>query len=167
MFKILFVCMGNICRSPSAEGFFAHHLQQSVYKQQILIDSAGTHSYHLGHSPDPRAIKAAQQQGIELGQLRARKVCLDDFAEFDLIIAMDTSNYNNLQALRPVDSKANIEMMLSYHPRIDSNEVPEEVPDPYYGGADGFIYMNELLDKATAALLLDIETHLGSNQPSR
>lgn len=157
MINILFVCMGNICRSPSAEGFFARALQGSVYKDQVSIDSAGTHSYHVGHEPDSRAIETASKFGVKIGHLRARKVSQSDFQEYDLIIAMDRENFTHLQAIQPPGSAASLQMMMEYHPQ----KQPAEVPDPYYGGIDGFTYMCELLDSATAGLLRDVEERLG------
>jgi len=157
MNNILFVCMGNICRSPSAEGFFARALQGSSYKDMISIDSAGTHSYHVGYEPDSRAIEMAANFGVEIGHLRARKVKSADFHDFDLIIAMDRSNLANLRAIQPSGSTASLKMMMEYHPEGQ----PEEVPDPYYGELDGFNYMCELLDAATAGLLKDVEERLG------
>ncbi len=157
MINILFVCMGNICRSPTAEGFFARAVKNSAYKDLISIDSAGTHSYHVGYEPDSRAIDTASKFGVEIGQLRARKVKTADFQDFDLIIAMDRSNFANLQALQPPGAGGSLKMMMEYHPEGQ----PEEVPDPYYGGIDGFTYMCELLEAATAGLLKDVEQRLG------
>ena len=116
MINILFVCMGNICRSPSAEGFFAHALQGSAYKHLVSIESAGTHSYHVGHSPDPRAIETASAFDVDIAHLRARKVRVDDFHHYDMIIAMDRDNFADLQTMQPADSKASLKMMMSYHP---------------------------------------------------
>ena len=157
MIKILFICMGNICRSPSAEGFFARALQNSDYKDRVSIDSAGTHSYHIGDAPDPRAVDTASNFGVDISQLRARKVRTSDFDDYDLIIAMDRGNLANLQAIRPSGSAASLKMMMKFHP--DGH--PEDVPDPYYGEIDGFTYMCELLDLATAGLLKDVEERLG------
>ena len=157
MINILFVCMGNICRSPSAEGFFASALEGSSYKDQVSIDSAGTHGYHVGHSPDPRAIATAQDFDVDIGHLRARRVSASDFDDYDLIIAMDRSNFEDLKAIQPRDSKASLRMMMAFHPQAQ----PEDVPDPYYGGMDGFTYMCELLDAATRELLKDVEGRLG------
>ena len=157
MINILFVCMGNICRSPSAEGFFASALEGSSYKDQVSIDSAGTHGYHVGHSPDPRAIATAQDFDVDIGHLRARRVSVSDFDDYDLIIAMDRSNFEDLKAIQPRDSKASLRMMMAFHPQAQ----PEDVPDPYYGGMDGFTYMCELLDVATRELLKDVEGRLG------
>jgi protein-tyrosine phosphatase len=157
MINILFVCMGNICRSPSAEGFFATALQKSIYKEQVSIDSAGTHGYHVGHTPDSRAVATAAQFGVDISRLRARKVEVSDFNDFDLIIAMDRNNIEDLQRIRPADSKASLKMMMQYHPEAQ----PAEVPDPYYGDMEGFTYMCQLLESATLGLLKDIETRLG------
>ena len=157
MINILFVCMGNICRSPSAEGFFARALEQSNVKDMVSIDSAGTHGYHVGRPPDPRAIETALKFGIDIAHLRARRVDISDFHDYDLIIAMDHSNFSDLQHIQPAGSKADLKMMMSYHP----DRHPFDVPDPYYGGVDGFAYMCGLLESATAALLKDIEGRLG------
>ena len=157
MINILFVCMGNICRSPAAEGFFARALEQSIHSDRVSIDSAGTHSYHVGHAPDPRSVETAAKFDVEIGHLRARKVRRSDFDDYDLIIAMDHSNFSDLQAIRPTGSKASLKMMMRYHPE----GLPEEVPDPYYGGINGFTYMCELLELATAGLLKEVEGRLG------
>jgi protein-tyrosine phosphatase len=154
--------MGNICRSPSAEGFFERQLRGSSIAEQVSIDSAGTHSYHIGHAPDPRAIETGLQFDVQIAQLRARKVTTTDFHNFDLIIAMDRNNLADLQAIRPADSSAELKLMLAWHPEHQSGgqsgaEV-DEVPDPYYGGMHGFVHMYELLEAATAGLLKDIET---------
>lgn len=156
MINILFVCMGNICRSPSAEGFFINALQGSECRNEVSTDSAGTHGYHVGHSPDARAVETASGFGVDISRLRARKVSASDFSEYDLIIAMDHDNFEDLQRIRPVGSKADLKMMMDYHPETQ----PREVPDPYYGGMDGFNYMCELLDSATRGLLKDIEGRL-------
>lgn len=150
---ILFVCMGNICRSPSAEGFFATALQNSNLRGQVSIDSAGTHGYHSGEAPDSRAIATALNFGVDISHLRARKVSVSDFDVYDLIVAMDRNNYADLQHIRPKGSKADLAMMMQYHPQSQ----PEDVPDPYYGGMDGFNYMCELLQAATRGLLQNIE----------
>lgn len=156
MINILFVCMGNICRSPSAEGFFTTALQNSDYKDQVSTDSAGTHGYHVGNRPDSRAVETASNFGVDISRLRARKVSVSDFSDYDLIIAMDHSNFEDLQRIRPTDSKTDLKMMMQYHPEAQ----PIDVPDPYYGGMDGFNYMCELLESATQGLLKDIEGRL-------
>ena len=130
MINILFVCMGNICRSPSAEGFFLNALQASKYSERVSTDSAGTHGYHVGHSPDSRAIETAANLDVDISGLRARKVSASDFDTYDLIIAMDRSNFEDLQRIQPANSKSTLKMMMHYHPEAQ----PDEVPDPYYGG---------------------------------
>jgi len=149
--------MGNICRSPSAEGFFASALKQSGIRERVAIDSAGTHGYHSGEAPDSRAVATASNFGVDIGHLRARKGQVADFDQFDLFIAMDHSNFEDLQRIRPAGSKADLKMMMQYHPEAR----PEEVPDPYYGGMNGFTYMCELLQSATRGLLKSVEEQLG------
>jgi protein-tyrosine phosphatase len=158
MINILFICMGNICRSPSAEGFFTTALQQTGFKNRVSVDSAGTHGYHVGAAPDPRAVDVAANFGVDIADLRARKVTTSDFHNFDLLIAMDQGNLLDLQRIQPADSTADLKMMMQYHPQGH----PLEVPDPYYGGLDGFTYMCELLDQATQGLMKDIEARLAS-----
>jgi len=142
----------------------ARQMKGSAYQDQISIDSAGTHSYHIGYSPDPRAIETAAQYGVQLDHLRARKVCSDDFSNFDLILAMDRTNLANLQSISPADSTAALQLMLAYHPEESPNSQPgaegDEVPDPYYGDINGFNYMCGLLDVATAGLLKRLEERL-------
>ena len=157
MINILFVCMGNICRSPSAEGFFATALQNSSFREQVSIDSAGTHGYHIGQAPDSRAVATALNFGVDISHLRARKVGASDFEHYDLIIAMDRNNLEDLQRMRPKGSRASLQMMMQYHPETH----PEEVPDPYYGGMEGFTYMCNLLESATRGLLESIGKRLG------
>jgi len=148
--------MGNICRSPTAEGFFKYHLDSSAHRQHVLVDSAGTNAYHVGDAPDPRAIAAAQKHGVDIRSLRACKVVAEDFTRQDMIIAMDRENFATLQALKPVDCRAQLHMMMAWHPAGE----PSEVPDPYYGDFDGFDDMCKLLDTATAALAEDVVRHL-------
>ena len=148
--------MGNICRSPSAEGFFASALKGSGFQDRVSIDSAGTHGYHVGHAPDPRAIDTALNFGVQIDHLRSRKVTTTDFFDYDLIVAMDRSNLSDLRRIQPSGSTAELKMMMKYHPQGQ----PVDVPDPYYGGMDGFTYMCELLSVATASLLKEIEGRL-------
>lgn len=145
--------MGNICRSPSAEGFFACALNDSAHCEQISIDSAGTHGWHVGQAPDHRAVETARDFGVDISALRSRKVNTADFDRFDLIVAMDRSNFEDLQYLKPGHSKARVVLMMDYHPE----RRPDEVPDPYYGGMSGFTYMCELLEEATKGLLAEVE----------
>ena len=143
MKKVLFVCLGNICRSPAAEGTFRHLYQSLGTEQRFTCDSAGTAGYHIGKCPDARMRKAARARGIDIDSLRARQVCEADFYEFDLIVAMDHSNMVNLQAVQPIDGTASLLMMLDY-----PGSPLDEVPDPYYGGDEGFDEVLHLLTQA-------------------
>jgi low molecular weight protein-tyrosine phosphatase len=142
--KVLFVCMGNICRSPTAEGVFRQLLTQDAPGLQVEVDSAGTADYHIGAPPDLRSQRAAMRRGIDLGGLRARQVTPADFSHFDLILAMDRANLLELEAMRPKDSHARVQLFLQYAP--DSGRL--EVPDPYYRDASVF---EEVLDLTAAA----------------
>ncbi len=154
MVKVLFVCLGNICRSPSAEGVFRDMVAQKGLSGQITTDSAGTGDWHVGNPPDPRAQKAALDRGVDISDLRARQVRAKDFIEFDYVLAMDRSNYAKLQQICPSGYEDRLYMFLSFYP--DSSE--EEVPDPYFGGADGFDYVLDLIEKASEGLVEDIKT---------
>jgi len=146
--SILFVCMGNICRSPTAEGVFRKLLEDEEGEFNITIDSAGTHAYHVGQSPDERAVSAALRRGIDISGQRARAVALEDFADFDLILAMDEDNLAVLQKLRPAATRAQLELMLSFNLNVSSLSVP----DPYYGGAAGFERVLDMLEEAGLGL---------------
>ena len=141
--------MGNICRSPSAEGFFRLHLERAGLAGRFEVDSAGTHGYHLGHPPDERAVAEVAKYGVDIAHLRARRVGEEDFSQFDHIIAMDQDNLDILERMQPLASRAALSLMLA-HARQPG---PREVPDPYYGAQSGFALMCELLDDATAGLL--------------
>ena len=153
--RVLFVCLGNICRSPTAEGVFTHIVEQENESDWIEIDSAGTHAYHVGSSPDHRARKAAKNRGINLDQLRGRQAIVDDFDEFDYILAMDDENYENLLLIAPHDKQHKVKMFLSYSDNFDETEVP----DPYYGGDRGFEHVLDLVEDASRGLL----NHLREN----
>jgi protein-tyrosine phosphatase len=142
--KVLFVCMGNICRSPTAEGVFAKLLKEQNLEAHFVIDSAGTHAYHIGEPPDQRAQHAALERDIELTHLRARKVEMEDFEDFDFLLAMDDDNYAALMDACPEEYKDKISYFLDYAPHLDTREVP----DPYFGGKYGF---ERVLDMAEAA----------------
>ncbi len=157
MVRVLFVCMGNICRSPSAEGVFAALVEREGLRDQILIDSAGTHAYHVGEPPDPRAQSAALQRGIDLSGQRARKVCSEDFERFEYVLPMDLANYQILEDMRPAQSSAELRRFLDYAP-----DLPEEdVPDPYYGGPKGFARVLDLIEVAAEGLLREIRQRHG------
>ncbi|HXC10346.1 MAG TPA: low molecular weight protein-tyrosine-phosphatase [Steroidobacteraceae bacterium] len=142
--KVLFVCFGNICRSPTAEGVFRHLLAQEAPELRVEVDSAGTAGYHIGHPPDLRSQRAAHARGIDLSGLRARQVTAEDFLQFDLILAMDRDNLEELEAMRPTESRARVRLFLEYAPELGR----AEVPDPYYGDARGF---EEVLNLSAAA----------------
>lgn len=153
--KVLFVCLGNICRSPTAEGVFRHKLREAGLQGRVEVDSAGTGDWHVGKAPDSRTRIAAQRRGYDLSALRARQVEAADFQRFDLILAMDQSNLRNLQALRPANGKADLDLYLRrYQLALD------EVPDPYYGGEDGFEQVLDLIEQASDALLSEIRGRL-------
>ena len=145
--------MGNICRSPTAEGFFRHHLNNSKLKNDIDTDSAGTHSYHIGHHPDSRAIAEANGFDVDISALRARKIQSVDFEQFDLILGMDHHNLSLIDELKPFNSHAETGLMMGYDPDAGF----EEVPDPYYGTQRDFKLMCKLLEKATKNLLTQLE----------
>jgi protein-tyrosine phosphatase len=146
---ILFVCMGNICRSPTAEGVFRHKVQEAGMEQNFLIDSAGTHAYHVGEQPDPRSQLFAHKRGIDLSTQRARRVQPSDFAQFDLLIAMDKSNLQNLQRICPPQYKDKLKLMMSYA----SHSPADEVPDPYYDSGRGFDTVLDYIEDAAEGLL--------------
>ncbi len=120
--------------------------------ERFLLDSAGTHAYHVGEAPDPRAVAAARERAVEIAHLRARKVTVDDFHEFDLLLAMDADNLEVLNAMRPADSRAEVQLLLRYS-KLDPDGA---VPDPYYGGAAGFERVLDLLEEASAGLLAEL-----------
>jgi len=148
MANVLFVCMGNICRSPTAEGVFRHKVKQANLEEKIAIDSAGTHAYHVGNSPDPRAQEAARKRDIDLSEQRARRVSVEDFTKFDYVIAMDESNRDDLLAICPSGYEDRIYLFLDF---AECEET--EVPDPYYGQGRGFEIVLNLVEQAAAGLL--------------
>lgn len=152
MVKVLFVCMGNICRSPSAEGVFAAIVEREGLSEHIVIDSAGTHAYHIGEPPDPRSQEAARQRGIDLSRQRARRVVAADFIDFDYVLAMDESNFQDLEAIRDPQSRAVFSLFLDFAPENSERNVP----DPYYGGGNGFQKVLDLIEVASEGLLADI-----------
>lgn len=140
--------MGNICRSPTAEGVFRHYVEKAGLSETIVIDSAGTHAYHVGHPPDRRSEEAAERRGFSLAGIRARRVQADDFEAFDLVLAMDEDNLRRLQAESDPAQHSRIRLFLEY------GSGPErEVPDPYYGGASGFERVLDLIEDASKGLL--------------
>lgn len=157
--SVLFICMGNICRSPTAEGAFRHLVQQHELNKYIETDSAGTHAYHIGEKPDRRAQQTALSRGLDIGDLRARKVKPADFNKFHYVIAMDQSNYQLLAEMAPEGLEDRLRLFLDFAPELKETEVP----DPYYGGTKGFEYVFDLVEAASLGLLDDIrEKHLES-----
>ncbi|MDA7087814.1 low molecular weight phosphotyrosine protein phosphatase [Pseudomonas sp. SA3-5] len=149
--RILFVCLGNICRSPTAEAVLRHKLRELGLEAAIEVDSAGTGDWHVGKPPDSRTRQAAQLRGYDLCALRGRQVSVSDFSRFDLILAMDNSNLEHLQRLRPGGSTAELDLFLRrYDLALD------EVPDPYYGGDEGFEQVLDLLEQACDGLLREL-----------
>jgi protein-tyrosine phosphatase len=142
--------MGNICRSPMAEGAFCHLLQKVNLADYVYVDSAGTHSYHVGASPDHRSQQIASRRGVNLRAIKSRPVTLKDFATFDYILAMDKNNYKHLLDFCPqVNYRSKIQLFLDYAPDLKE----EEVPDPYYGGLKGFEKVMNLVEEAALGLL--------------
>ena len=150
--KILFVCMGNICRSPTAHGVFRKMIVNEGLEEIIEIDSAGTHAYHVGNPPDPRAQETADNRGINLSDLRARKARHEDFEYFDYIVAMDQDNYHGLCKICPPGYERKISLFMDYAPQLKIREVP----DPYYGGPQGFEQVFDMVEVASNGLLSDI-----------
>ena len=150
--RILFVCTGNICRSPTADAAMRHALASRSLADNYHIDSVGTHSYHVGEAPDPRTINTAHKAGIDMSMLRARKLNTRDFYDFDVLLAMDHGHLSAMQSLAPTDSTAELALYLPYC-GITSHQ---ELPDPYYGGQDGFELVLDLCQRATDNLVARI-----------
>ena len=146
--KVLFVCMGNICRSPTAEGVFNKVIKEAKVEDCFVLDSAGTHAYHINEAPDLRAQKAARERGIKLSHLRARKVTMGDFEDYDYLLAMDDENYDILISACPEQYAQKIQYFLGYAPQLKTREIP----DPYYGGDYGFEKVIDLLEEAARGL---------------
>ncbi len=155
---VLFVCMGNICRSPTAEGVFRHLVRESALEHMIHTDSAGTHAYHVGNPPDNRALATAESRGIELHDLRARRVSANDFDLFDYVLAMDRENYEILRELCPPGYESRLRMFMEFAPHLNI----AEVPDPYYGGASGFERVFDMVEEAAKGLLEDIHRQVNN-----
>ena len=147
--SVLFVCMGNICRSPTAESVFRDNAQRAGLLDELRIESAGIGDWHVGQPPDKRAILHARRRGYALEALRARQVARADFARFDFILAMDLRNLRDLKALRPPDYSGYLGLFMDFAPHLGVREVP----DPYYGGAEGFEMVLELTERASEGLL--------------
>ncbi|HET8747419.1 MAG TPA: low molecular weight protein-tyrosine-phosphatase [Ramlibacter sp.] len=155
-FSVLFVCMGNICRSPTAEGVFRHLVRQAGLQDRIRIDSAGTHDYHVGAPPDERSCHHASLRGYDLADLRARQVKALDFERFDLICAMDWENLELLEDACPPRHRAKLKRLMEFAPQ----GLGEVVPDPYYGGEHGFEQVLDHVEAACAGLLQHVQRKL-------
>ena len=149
---MLFVCLGNICRSPTAEGVFRFLAAEEAPELPVEVDSAGTHAYHVGEPPDRRAQAAAKLRGVDLSTQRARSVSLEDFERFDMVLAMDEDNYHFLLTLCPPDYKHRVRMFLEFAPESGLRNVP----DPYYGGSTGFERVLDLVEEASRGLLAEL-----------
>lgn len=153
MIKVLFVCMGNICRSPTAEAVMRHQVERAGLSDTIFIDSAGTHDYHIDEAPDQRAQRAAKKRGYDLSGLRGRQVDAPDFREFDYILAMDQHNLAMLKRHCPPEHAKKLELFMSYATRHPATAVP----DPYGGGPEGFERVLDMIEDAAAGLLAEIK----------
>lgn len=154
--KVLFVCMGNICRSPTAEAVFKQCVAAAGLQDRILSDSAGTHDYHIGKPPDARAQQAALRRGYDMSALRARQVATSDFAEFDYVLAMDRHNLHLLKQQCTLENLHKILLFMAF----SKNPEAGEVPDPYYGGALGFEQVLDMVEDAAQGLLRHIQNEL-------
>lgn len=150
--KVLFVCLGNICRSPTAEGVFRRALAQAGWDDRVVVDSCGVGPWHVGSAPDPRAQAAAKQRGIDISGLKARQLNAEDFFEFDYVLGMDRDNLRTMQAMRPEQSHAHVGLFLDFAETADS-----EVPDPYYGGDEGFENVLRMLEAAADGLMKHLQ----------
>jgi protein-tyrosine phosphatase len=149
--QVLFVCMGNICRSPTAHGVFQALVDKHDLGAAIQVESAGTHSYHVGNPPDARSQATARQRGIDLSGLTAQRFVSADFTEFDYLLGMDNSNIADMHAIKPADASARLQLMLEYSQKFAETEVP----DPYFGD-DGFELVFDMIDDASRGLLQHI-----------
>ena len=158
-YRVLLVCMGNICRSPTAEGVLREFVRSNHLGDTVEVDSAGTHGYHVGEAPDGRTQRAALARGYNLSQLRARKVAPQDLEYFDLILAMDKSNLDNLQRMAMPEQLGKIRLFMDYAHNFED----EEVPDPYYGLGHGFDLVLDMIEDGAQGLVNDIRKKLGRN----
>ncbi|VVM84071.1 Low molecular weight protein-tyrosine-phosphatase YfkJ [Pseudomonas fluorescens] len=153
--RVLFVCLGNICRSPTAEGVLRHKLREAGLADQVEVASAGTGDWHVGNAPDQRSQAAAKSRGYDLSAQRGRQVSRADFATYDLILAMDNSNLRNLKALQPASGRAELDLFLQrYQLEVD------EVPDPYHDGEQGFEQVLDLIESACDLLVIELKGRL-------
>ena len=158
--SVLFVCMGNICRSPTAEGVFRKLVADAGLAERIQSDSAGTHAFHTGSAPDHRAQAAAERRGFKLSDIRSRPIAADDFIHFDYILAMDLDNLEVLHEHAGDEHRDKVMLFLQFA----DGDAQSEVPDPYYGGSAGFERVLDLVEHASRALLETLQTDLESTR---
>lgn len=156
MVRVLFVCLGNICRSPMAEGVFRKRVEEAGYADLIEIDSAGTHAYHVGEAPDARARAAAARRGVDISGLRGRQAQREDFLRYDYVLAMDQDNHAHLLALCPPGHEHKVRLFLEFATRASTRAVP----DPYFGAVSGFDRVLDLIEDAAEGLLAEIRRRL-------
>lgn len=157
IYRVLLVCMGNICRSPTAEGVLRQFIINNKLGDKVEVDSAGTHGYHVGEAPDSRTQRAAAVRGYNLSQLRARKVAHQDLDYFDLILAMDRSNLDNLRRMAMPEQQEKIRLFMEYARNFED----DEVPDPYYGLGHGFDLVLDMVEDASQGLIVELKKKLG------
>lgn len=162
MIRVLFICMGNICRSPTAEAVLQKYVTDAGLDAQVEIDSAGTLDYHTGSPADPRSIAAARQRGFDLARHRARQVTAQDIERYDYLLAMDYDNLNYLKKICPPGLEAKLRLFLEFAPDCGR----DDVPDPYAGGADGFESVLDLVDIAARGLLAELLERTNRPRPS-
>lgn len=160
--KILFVCLGNICRSPTAEAVFRSIAEREAPELRLVVDSAGTADYHVGDPPDPRSQAAARRRGYDMSALRARVLALEDFERFDLILAMDRANLATLESRAPRGRESQVRLFLEF--AEDAGH--DEVPDPYYGGPTGFEQVLDLVESASRGLIEHLRRPGGARPPA-
>ena len=156
IFRVLLVCMGNICRSPTAEGVLRQYIKMNHIGDKVEVDSAGTHGYHVGEAPDSRTQRAASVRGYNLSQFRARKVARQDLDYFDLVLAMDKSNLDNLRRIATPEQQEKLGLFMDYSKNFDD----DEVPDPYYGLGHGFDLVLDMIEDASQGLIENIKRRL-------
>ena len=163
MIRVLFVCTGNICRSPTAEGVFRDVIERAGLSAKVAVESAGTHAYHSGEGADRRALRAASERGIDLSEHVARQIARNDFHSFDYVLAMDRENLTHLRAAAPATHKARVALFMDFAPDLGVTEVP----DPYYGRHDGFEHVLDLVEAASEGLLAELkDTLVARDDPS-
>ena len=150
--KVLFVCTGNICRSPTADGVFRKIVDEAGLADQISVDSCGLSAYHVGELPDPRSSEMAKSRGYDLSDIRSRKIKPSDYVQFDYILAMDDGHLRDMRRQAPSANQTKIKLFLDYHPDM----VGQSVPDPYYGGANGFVHVFDMIEQTSNNLLTHI-----------